>query len=134
MHIGHDGVPGTCCGIAELGTKRTMVAQDDAYGTKDFAGSRPCADSVDKQISHGSPIGAPQCCYDGPKVGPPRLQFSIRHEWLRLTPAFTCGLAREREPGRQVECFVGRPFVTQLRDPLAARATAGSSGRAPLRS
>ncbi len=60
-----------------------MVAQDDAYATKDFTGSRPCADGVDKQISHGSPIGAPQCCHDGPKVGPPGLQFSIRHEWLR---------------------------------------------------
>ncbi len=62
-----------------------MVAQDDAYASKDFIGGSPGADSVDKKISHGRPIGAPQFCYNGPKVGPPRLQFSFRHEWLRLT-------------------------------------------------
>ena len=61
-----------------------MVAQHNAYATKDFTGGRPCADSVDKQISHGRPISVPQFCNNGPKVGPPRLQFRIRHEWLRL--------------------------------------------------
>ena len=85
IHIDQDGVPGTRCRIAELGTKRTMVAEHDAYATKDFTGGSPCADSVDKQISHGRPIDTPQFCYDAPKVRPPRLQFSIRHEWLLLT-------------------------------------------------
>jgi hypothetical protein len=69
-----------------------MVAQHDAYATKDLTGGRPCADSLDKQISHGRPIGAPQFCYDGPKVGPPHLHLSIRHEWLRLTLRVTRSL------------------------------------------
>lgn len=86
MHVGHDSVPGARCGIAELGTKRTMVAQHDAYTTEDFTGGRPCANSVDKQIGHRSAIGAPQFYDHGPKLGPPRLQFSVGHEWFISPP------------------------------------------------
>jgi hypothetical protein len=84
MHIGHNGVPGTRCGIAEMGPKHAMVAQHDAYAAKDFTGAHPGANSGDKQISHVRPVGAPQFCYDGPKLGSP-LKFSIRHEGLRRT-------------------------------------------------
>ena len=83
--IGHYGVPRARCRITQLRTKRTMVTQYDAYATKDFAGGRPCAYGVDKQISHGGSIGEPQFGNDNPKIGPPRLQFRIRHEPLCLT-------------------------------------------------
>ena len=66
-----------------------MVAQNEAYAAQDFSGSRPRADSVDQQISHGGLIAAPQFLHDNPKVRPPRFQFGIRHEWLRLAFALS---------------------------------------------
>jgi hypothetical protein len=57
-----------------------MLPQHDPYPTQDFSGGRACADSIEKQISHGRPIDAPQVCYDDSKIGPPRLQLSVRHE------------------------------------------------------
>jgi hypothetical protein len=71
--------------MAELRAKRMMVPEHDAYAIKYLTGGCPCPDSLKKQISHYGPIDAPQFCYDGAKVGPPRLQFSVRHEWLRVT-------------------------------------------------
>lgn len=67
-----------------------MVAQHDAYAIEDFTGGRPCADRIDNEIRHGRPIGAPQFRYDGPKLRPPRLQFSIRHERLRSSGIRNC--------------------------------------------
>ena len=88
MYIGPDRVPGTRRGVAELGTQRTMVAQHDAYAAEDFTGGRPGADGVNQKISLGSAIDAPQLRHDGPEVGPPRLQFSVRHECPRRQASF----------------------------------------------
>jgi hypothetical protein len=85
IHIGQNGVPGARSRTAELGTQRTILTQHNAYAVQDFAGGRPGADSRDKHISHARLIGAPQFCYDSSQVGPPRLQFNIRHACLQLT-------------------------------------------------
>ena len=69
-------------GSLSLRSKHAMVAQHVVYTAKHFTGSRPGAYSVNKQISLGRSIGAPQCSSHNPEIWPPLMQFSIRHRSL----------------------------------------------------